>query len=125
MWWHLAPSYKLNRKVHMANDEARKELLEMMFEALLKKRFSQFAKKYGRGPVVHTWAEIVKGGGIKAFLGEREWGSHAKIIDVLDCLDDYCDSVGSMIQTTIKGRMEKNDSTLRNYVEVRRCLDSL
>jgi hypothetical protein len=98
----------------VANVEARKRLVEMMFETLLKQRFSQFSRKYGRGPVVHTWAEIVKGGGIKAFLSKREWNSHMKIIDVLDCLDDYCDSVESMIRGTIKGRMGKNDSTSRN-----------
>lgn len=98
----------------MANDEARKRMVEMMFEALLNQRFSQFAKKYGQGPVVRTWAERVKGGGIKAFLSELEWNSHTKIIDILDCLDDYCDSVESMIQATKKGRMKKNDPTLRN-----------
>lgn len=80
----------------MTNHKARKSLVEMMFEAVLKQRFSQFAKKYGRGPVVHTWAEIVKGGGINAFLSEREWDSHSKIIDILDCLDEYCDSAGSI-----------------------------
>ena len=98
----------------MENVEARKRLLEMMFETLLKQRFSQFSRKYGRGPVVHTWAEIVRGGGIKAFLSKREWNSHMKIIDVFDCFDDYCDSVESMIRATIKGRMGENDSTSRN-----------
>ena len=78
-----------------------------MFGALLKQRFSQFARKYGRGPVVHTWAERVKGGGINAFLSGRQWNSHTKIIDILDGVDDYCDSVGSMIQATMKERMAK------------------
>ncbi len=98
----------------MANDEARKRLVERMFEALLTQRFSQFSRKYGQGPVVQTWAEVVKGVGVKAFLSERDWNSHAKIIDVLDCLDDYCDSVESMIRAKIEGGREKNDSTLRN-----------
>ena len=98
----------------MANDEARKRLVEMMFEGLLKQRFSRFAKKYGRGPVINTWAESVKSGGIKAFLIKREWNSHIKIIDSLDCLDDYCDGGESMIRAKIKGRKKKNDSALRN-----------
>jgi hypothetical protein len=96
----------------MANDEASKRLVEMMFESLLKKRFSQFARKYGRGPVVQTWAKRVKGGGIKAFLSEREWNSHTKIIDALDYLDHYCDSVEPLIQGAIKRTVGKNESTL-------------
>jgi len=98
----------------VANDEAGKRLIEMMFWRLLNQRFSQLAKHYGQGPVVHAWAERVKGGGIKAFLSEREWNSHTKLIDVLDSLDDYCDSIESMIRAAMKGRMKKNDSTLRN-----------
>jgi len=98
----------------MANDKARERMVEMMFEALLNQRFSRFAKKYGQGPVVRTWAERVKDGGIKAFLSELEWNSHTKLIDILDYLDEYCDSVEVMIQATMKRRMRKNDSTLRN-----------
>jgi hypothetical protein len=98
----------------MANDEARQRMVEMMFTALLNRRFSQFTKKYGHGPVIRTWEEKIKAGGIGTFLSEREWNSHTKIIDILDCLDDYCDSVESMIQVTVKGRMKINDSTLRN-----------
>jgi hypothetical protein len=98
----------------MANDKAREKVVEMMFKALLNQRFSQLANKYGQGPVVRSWAERVKGGGIKAFLSELEWNSHTKLIDILDYLDDYCDSVESMIQATMKGRMKKDDSTLRN-----------
>ena len=109
----------------MANDEAGRRLVEKMFEALLRRRFSQFSRKYGRGRVVDIWAEIAKGGGIKAFLEEREWNSHTKIVDALDFLDDYCDSVESMIQATTKGRIKRNDSTMRNQAKVRRCLDSL
>jgi len=98
----------------MANDEARQTMVETMFSALLNRRFSQFTKIYGYGPVLRTWEEKIKAGGISTFLSEREWNSHTKIIDILDCLDDYCDSVEAMIQATVKGRMKINDSTLRN-----------
>jgi hypothetical protein len=99
----------------MANDRAENKLIESMFEGLLKQRFSQFAKKYGHESVVQTWAAVVRSGGIKAFLTDREWNSHTKIIEALDCLDDYCDSVEPVIQRMIKGRVGKNDSTLRKY----------
>ena len=104
-----------NWKVRMVNDEARKRLVEMMFEGLLKQRFSQFARKYGRGPVVQTWASIVKRGGIKAYLWNREWDSNTKIIDALDCLDCYCDWVEARIQDTIKKRLGRSESTGQNY----------
>ena len=99
----------------MASDRAENKLIESMFEALLKQRFSQFAKKYGQESVVQTWATVVRSGGIKAFLNNREWNSHTKIIDALDCLDDYCDSVEPVIQRMIKEGVGKNDSTLRKY----------
>jgi hypothetical protein len=96
----------------MANDQAENKLIEGMFEALLKQRFSQFSKKYGQESVVQTWAAVVRSGGIKAFLSGREWNSHMKILEALDCLDDYCDSVEPVIQRRIKGRVAKSDSTL-------------
>jgi hypothetical protein len=35
-----------------------------------------------------------------------------KILEALDCLDDYCDSVEPVIQRRIKGRVAKNESKL-------------
>ena len=101
-----------NQVMRMRNDRAQNKLLERMFEALLKQRFSQFAKKYGQESVVQTWEAIVKSGGITAYLRNREWNSHTKIIDALDCLDDYCDSVEPVIQRMINGGVGKNQSTL-------------
>ena len=91
----------------MANDEAGKRLVETMFEALLKRRFSQFARKYGRESVLHTWATIVRRGGINAYLSNRGWDTNTQIIDALDCLDGYCDWVEARIQDTIKKRPRK------------------
>jgi hypothetical protein len=99
----------------MANDRVENKLIESMFEALLKQRFSQFSKEYGHESVVQTWAAVVSSGGIKAFLTNREWNSHTKIIDALNSLHDYCDSVEPVIQRMKKGRVGKNDSTLRKY----------
>jgi hypothetical protein len=96
----------------MANDRGENKLIEIMFEVLFKQRFSQFAKKYGQESVVQTWTAVVRSGGIKAFLTDREWNSHTKIIDALDWLDDYCDSVETVIQRRINRRVGKNESTL-------------
>ena len=96
----------------MPNNFAGKRLLEKMFEALLRERISKFAKKYGQESVVQTWAEIVKSGGFKAYSSKWEWNPHTKIIDALDYLDDYCDSVESTIQATINGK-GKNELRLK------------
>jgi len=98
----------------VANDGAKNRLVEKMFEALLKQRISQCLKKYGQQSVTNYWGERVNGGGIKAFLSEREWNAQTKLIDALDYLDDYCDLVESMIRATKKGKRGKNDSTMRN-----------
>ena len=96
----------------MTSDRAQNKLLERMVEALLKQRFSQFAKKYGQESVVKTWAAIVKSGGIEAYLRNRGWDPHMKIIDALDCLDGYCDSVEPVIQQMLKRGVGKNESWL-------------
>jgi len=82
----------------MENNAATKRLLEKMFKAALKERFSQPARKHNPDLFAHLWAGIVRRGGIKAYLTPLEWNSPMKIIDALDSLDDYCDSVEAMIQ---------------------------
>ena len=82
----------------MANNAATKKLMEKMSEATFKERFSEMARRYGRKLVFHTWAQVVRNGGIKEYLSQCEWNSHVKIIDALDYMDDYCDSVEAMIQ---------------------------
>jgi len=82
----------------MENNAATKRLLERMFKAALKERFSQFARKREPELFARTWARIVKKGGIKAYLTPWEWNSPMKIVDALDSLDDYCDSVEAMVQ---------------------------
>ncbi len=95
----------------MEENGATQRLLEKMFEAAFKERFSQMARKYGQELVIQTWAQIVKGGGIKVYLSQWEWNSHMKIIDLLDHLDEYCDSVEVMIQKRAKrgkGKVKKD-----------------
>ena len=103
-----------NQVMRMSNDRAQNKLLERMFEAIFKQRFSQFAKKYGQESVVQTWAAIVKSGGVKAHLRNREWNTHTKIIDALDYLDGYCDSVEPVIQQRVKRGVEKKSLHCQN-----------
>lgn len=82
----------------MENNAATQRLLEKMFEATLKQRFSQFARIYNQELVVRTWEQIAKNGGIKLYLRRRDWDSPLKIVDALDYLDGYCDSIESVIR---------------------------
>lgn len=86
----------------MENNAATKKLMEKMIEATFQERFSKMTRKYGKKPVIHTWARMVKSGGIKEYLSQCEWNSPIKIIDALDYMDDYCDSIEAMIQGRAK-----------------------
>ena len=86
----------------MENSAATKRLMEKMFEATFEERFSRMTRKYGKRLVIHTWAQVVRRGGIKEYLSQREWNSRTKIIDALDYMDGYCDSVEAMIQDRAK-----------------------
>lgn len=96
----------------MDNNVATQKLMEKMFEATFKDRFSQMARRYGRELVFHTWAQVVKSGGIKEYLSQCQWNSHVKIIDALDYMDDYCDSVEAMIQDRAKKEEGKKHKAL-------------
>jgi hypothetical protein len=86
----------------MDYDAATKMLMERMFEATFEERFSRMARKYGKKLVIHTWAQKVRSGGIKEHLTQCAWNSHMKIVDLLDYMDDYCDSVEAMVQDRAK-----------------------
>jgi hypothetical protein len=98
----------------MDYNAATKELMERMFEATFEERFSRMARKYGKKLVIHTWAHKVKSGGIKEYLNRCAWNSHMKIVELLDYMDDYCDSVEAMVQDLAKKEEVKKHKGLSN-----------
>jgi len=82
----------------MENNAATKRFVEKMFQAAVKQRFLEFARKYNRKLVVRTWAQIVKSGGIELYLSRWDWDSPMEIVDALDSLDEHCDSVEALIR---------------------------
>ena len=86
----------------MEND-SRKKLIDKMFDAALKERLSQLARKYDPELLFEIWARVVKAGGGRACLGKPEWDQKMTIEQVLDCLDEYCTSIESLIRKP-KGR---------------------
>jgi len=86
----------------MDHNAATKKLMERMFEATFEERFCRMTRKYGKKLVIHTWAQMIRSGGIKEYLSQCAWNSHMKIIEVLDYMDDYCDSIEAMVQDRAK-----------------------
>ena len=65
-----------NRAERLANDEAGNKLAKIRIDALLKKRYYGFSGKYGIAPVVRTWTEVVRGGGLRSSQKEGLERSH-------------------------------------------------
>jgi len=83
--------------------DSRRTLIEKMFDTALKEKFSQLARKYDWDLLVDVWAEIAKNGGIIKYFAKGEWKPSMTINQALDCLDEYCDAVESLIQKRLDG----------------------
>jgi hypothetical protein len=82
----------------MENSSATKYFIEKMFRAAVKQRFFEFARKYNRKLVSRIWAQIAKSDGIELYLSRWDWERPEKIVDALDSLDEYCDSLEALIR---------------------------
>ncbi len=76
----------------------RKKIIDRMFEAALKEKFSELARKYDPGLLFEIWTQLLKGGGVQGRFPEKEWDQKMTIEQALDCLDDYCTSIESLIR---------------------------
>jgi len=81
----------------MEND-SRKKVIAKMFDAALKERLSQLASKYDPELLFEIWTRIVKAGGVMVCLGNGEWNQKMTIEQVLDCLDEDCIQIESLIR---------------------------
>jgi len=80
----------------------RKNLLDKMFDAAMKEKFSQLAREYDSRLVLEVWTQIVKGGGVKKYFGKGEWGPEMTIEQALSLLDEYSSSIESLIQKRLQ-----------------------
>jgi hypothetical protein len=94
----------LKNKAKTENVESlsRKDLLDKMFDAAMKERFSELARKYDSGLVFEVWTQIAKGGGVKKYFRKGEWEPQMTIEQALALLDDYCDLIESLIQKRLE-----------------------
>jgi len=81
----------------------RKMIIDKMFEAALKEKFSELLRKYDPRLVFEIWAEIIKSGGIQGLISDGGWDQNMTIEGALDSLDGYC----NMIESTILKRQEE------------------
>jgi len=77
---------------------SRKKIIDKMFEAALKERLCQLARKYDPELLFEIWARIVRNGGVKACVGKGEWDQKMTIEQILDRLDEYCIQIESLIR---------------------------
>lgn len=80
----------------MENDS--RKVIDKMCDAALKERFSQLARKYDPELLLEIWAGMVKAGEARVCLGKAKWDQKMTIEQALDCLDDYCTSIESLIR---------------------------
>ena len=80
----------------MENKAERDHVLEKMFEAALKEKFSQFARKYDQELLLKVWTEIA-GSGNRNFR-KWQWKPETTITEALDTFERYCASVEEMIR---------------------------
>ena len=90
------------RKQKTVESHTRKNLLDKMFDAAMKEKFSQLSRKYNCELVLEIWTQIVKGGGVKKYFGKGEWETGMTVQQALFLLDEYCNSIESLIQKRLR-----------------------
>jgi transcriptional regulator of heat shock response len=90
---------------------ARKKILDKMFEAALKEKFSELKRRYEPDLVFEIWAQLLQMGGIKALLDKKEWDEKMTIKEALDCLDGYAVLIESFILEEKKGGVKMHRQT--------------
>ncbi len=76
----------------------RGRLAEKMFDAALKAKMNQVARKYGHGVVFEFWAWMAKTGCIKPYSCEWRWKPNMTLTEAIDCLDGYCNGLEVQLQ---------------------------
>ena len=90
---------------------SRKNIIDKMFEAALKEKFSELKRKYEPDLVFDIWAQLLRIGGIKALLEKKEWDEKMTIEEALDCLDGYSVLIESLILEEKKKEVKRDRQT--------------
>ena len=76
----------------------RGRLVQKMFDAALKEKMNQLARKYDPGLVFELWTRMAKTGCIKPYFCKWRWKPNMTITEAIDCLDDYCNGLENLLQ---------------------------
>jgi hypothetical protein len=92
----------------------RDRLVEKMFEAALKDKINQLARKYDHGLVLDLWTRMAKTGCIKPYFCKWRWNPNMTFMEGMDCLDDYFAGLEALLQKRQAAgdiRRQKNKET--------------
>jgi len=76
----------------------RSRLVEKMFDAALKVKMNELARKYDHSLVLELWARMKKNGCIKPYFCKWRWKPDMTITEAMDCLDDYFAGIEILLQ---------------------------
>ena len=102
----------------MRHDAQREVIIEKMFNAALKGKFEQLARKYDRGLVFEGWTHAVTIQTMRTYLGRWGWDSQMTIAQALDHLDEFINFIEDIIKEYqgLKNRPSKIINT-RNFIK--------
>ena len=76
----------------------RSRLVEKIFDAALKEKINELARKYDPVLVFKLWMRIAKNGCIKPYFCKWRWKPDMTINESLDCLDDYFNGLEDLLR---------------------------
>lgn len=92
----------------------RNRLVEKMFDAALKEKINQLARKYDHSLVFELWTRMAKTGCIKPYFCKWRWTPDMAITEAIDCLDDYCKGLENLLQERLEMRQATPDGRHKN-----------
>ncbi|MGA2959404.1 MAG: hypothetical protein ABSF48_27260 [Thermodesulfobacteriota bacterium] len=92
----------------------RGRLVQKMFDAALKEKMNQLARKYDYGFVFELWTRMAKTACVKPYFCKWRWKPNMTITEAIDCLDDYFTGLETLLQKRQAAgdwRQQKNRET--------------
>ncbi len=76
----------------------RDRVVKKMFDAALKEKMNQLARKYDYGLIFELWTRLAKTGCVKSYFCKWRWNPNMTIREGMDCLDDYFTGLETLLQ---------------------------
>jgi hypothetical protein len=92
----------------------RERIVNKMFDAALKEKINQLARRYDYALILELWSRLGKTGYVKSYFCKWRWSPNMTIIEAMDCLDDYFTGLEALLQkrqAAVHRRQKKNKQT--------------